>query len=92
MRPLDVLNVRRKRIILPKKLDFFLIAAYVENIFRAFFDSELYHGRLDKTPDAIALRLRWYGAAEPSTVFVERKTHRDKWTGEISVKERFIVR
>lgn len=52
---------------------------------------ELYQGRLDKTPGAIALRLRWYGANEPSIVFVERKTHRDSWTGEVSVKERFIV-
>jgi len=43
------------------------------------------------TPGAIALRLRWYGAAEPQLVFVERKTHRDKWTGEVSVKERFTV-
>ena len=53
---------------------------------------ELYHGRLDKTQGALALRLRWYGAAEPSIVFVERKTHRDKWIGEVSVKERFMVR
>lgn len=52
---------------------------------------ELYHNRLDKTPGAIALRLRWYGSGEPSVVFVERKTHRDKWTGETSVKERFVV-
>lgn len=52
---------------------------------------ELYHGRLDKSPGALALRLRWYGAADPSIVFVERKTHRDKWIGEVSVKERFIV-
>lgn len=53
---------------------------------------ELYHGRLDKTPGAIALRLRWYGTGEPSTVFVERKTHRDSWTGEVSVKERFLIK
>jgi SPX domain protein involved in polyphosphate accumulation len=53
---------------------------------------ELYHGRLDKSPGAIALRLRWYGVGEPELVFVERKTHNDKWTGEVSVKERFIVR
>ena len=53
---------------------------------------ELYHGRLDKTPGAIALRLRWYGTGEPTTVFVERKTHRDSWTGEVSVKERFIIK
>eukprot|EP00614_Pseudopedinella_elastica_P010020 CAMPEP_0172590006 /NCGR_PEP_ID=MMETSP1068-20121228/8496_1 /TAXON_ID=35684 /ORGANISM="Pseudopedinella elastica, Strain CCMP716" /LENGTH=804 /DNA_ID=CAMNT_0013385687 /DNA_START=190 /DNA_END=2604 /DNA_ORIENTATION=- len=53
---------------------------------------ELYHGRLDKTPGAIALRLRWYGTGEPELVFVERKTHRDSWTGEVSVKERFIIK
>ena len=52
---------------------------------------ELYHGRLDKSPGAIALRMRWYGLGDPKTVFVERKTHNDKWTGEVSVKERFIV-
>mmetsp|Transcript_16444 Transcript_16444/g.23197 ORF Transcript_16444/g.23197 Transcript_16444/m.23197 type:complete len:728 (-) Transcript_16444:153-2336(-) len=53
---------------------------------------ELYHGRLDKSPGAIAVRLRWYGTGDPSLVFVERKTHRDKWTGEVSVKERFIIK
>ena len=52
---------------------------------------ELYHGRLDKTPGAIALRLRWYGVGDPELVFVERKTHNEKWTGEVSVKERFMV-
>ena len=52
---------------------------------------ELYHGRLNKTPGAIAYRLRWYGSGDPKVVFCERKTHRDTWTGEASVKERFIV-
>jgi len=59
-----------------------------------YFDNdqlELYHGRLDKSPGAIAYRLRWYGAGDPKIVFFERKTHRDTWTGEASVKERFIV-
>ena len=50
---------------------------------------ELYHGRLDNTPGAIALRLRWYGNRQPGRVFVETKTHRDTWTGEVSVKERW---
>jgi len=36
---------------------------------------ELYHGRLDKSPGAIALRLRWSGGGDPSMVFVERTTH-----------------
>ena len=49
------------------------------------------HGRLDKTPGAIALRLRWYGPGDPKLVFVERKTHNEKWTGEVSVKERFTL-
>lgn len=52
---------------------------------------ELYHGRLDKTAGAIALRYRWYGTGTPEIVFVERKTHRESWAGELSVKERFIT-
>ena len=60
-----------------------------------YFDNaqmELYHGRLDKTPEAIAVRLRWYATELPDLVFVERKTHRDSWTGDISVKERFTIK
>jgi len=60
-----------------------------------YFDNEqleLYHARLEKSPGAIAIRLRWYATQEPKTVFVERKTHRDSWTGEASVKERFIIK
>lgn len=53
---------------------------------------ELYHGRLDKRPNAIALRVRWYGPDEPSEVFVERKTHKETWQGDESVKERFALR
>lgn len=58
-----------------------------------YFDNrqmQLYHGRMDKTPGAIALRLRWYGT-ECNPVFVERKTHLDAWTGNVSVKERFTI-
>ncbi len=54
---------------------------------------ELYRGRLEKSPGAIALRFRWYGNGEdPTTVYVERKTHRESWMGEVSVKERFMIR
>ena len=59
-----------------------------------YFDNsqlELYHGRLDKKPGAIALRIRWYGSGDPENVFVERKTHREGWKGEVSVKERFAI-
>jgi len=60
-----------------------------------YFDNtqlELYHGRLDKSPNAIAIRFRWYATPEPELVFVERKTHHDTWTGDLSVKERFTLK
>ena len=53
---------------------------------------ELYIGRLKKTEGAEAIRLRWYGGMENETIFVERKTHREDWTGEKSVKARFAIK
>lgn len=53
---------------------------------------ELYTGRLKKTEGAEAIRLRWYGGMETETIFVERKTHREDWTGEKSVKARFSLK
>ncbi|BFZ58003.1 vacuolar transporter chaperone [Savitreella phatthalungensis] len=60
-----------------------------------YFDNkelELYLGRLEKSEGAEALRLRWYGGMNNNTIFVERKTHREDWTGEKSVKARFPVK
>ncbi|KAK0387621.1 hypothetical protein NLU13_3867 [Sarocladium strictum] len=53
---------------------------------------DLYEGRLKKTEGAEAIRLRWYGGMQTETVFVERKTHREDWTGEKSVKARFAMK
>lgn len=50
---------------------------------------DLYRGRLEKSEGAEAIRVRWYGGMNTETVFVERKTHREDWTGEKSVKARF---
>ncbi|CAG8789719.1 23452_t:CDS:2, partial [Dentiscutata erythropus] len=55
-------------------------------------DFDLYLGRLEKTEGAEAIRLRWYGGMDVSEIFVERKTHREDWTGEKSVKERFQIK
>ncbi|KAF5376175.1 hypothetical protein D9757_009337 [Collybiopsis confluens] len=55
-------------------------------------DLELYLGRLEKTEGAEAIRLRWYGDMDVKTIFVERKTHREDWTGEKSVKARFPLK
>lgn len=53
---------------------------------------ELYKGRLKKTEGAEAIRLRWYGGMNAETIFIERKTHREDWTGEKSVKARFAMK
>lgn len=53
---------------------------------------EMYMGRLKKTEGAEAIRLRWYGGMDTDTIFVERKTHREDWTGEKSVKARFATK
>ncbi|KAK2807327.1 hypothetical protein FQN50_005482 [Emmonsiellopsis sp. PD_5] len=53
---------------------------------------ELYTGRLRKSEGAEAIRLRWYGGMENDQIFVERKTHREDWTGEKSVKARFPIK
>ncbi|ERT02069.1 vacuolar transporter chaperone 4 [Sporothrix schenckii 1099-18] len=53
---------------------------------------DLYEGRLKKTEGAEAIRLRWYGGMRSETIFVERKTHREDWTGEKSVKARFSMK
>ncbi len=53
---------------------------------------ELYEGRLKKSEGAEAVRLRWYGGMDTDTIFLERKTHREDWTGEKSVKARFSLK
>lgn len=53
---------------------------------------EFYMGRLKKTEGAEAIRLRWYGGMDTETIFIERKTHREDWTGEKSVKARFSLK
>ncbi|ORY95784.1 VTC domain-domain-containing protein [Syncephalastrum racemosum] len=55
-------------------------------------DFDLYKGRIEKSEGAEALRMRWYGGMDSNTIFVERKTHREDWTGEKSVKARFPIK
>lgn len=55
-------------------------------------DMDRYYGRLRKDEGAEALRLRWYGGMKSEQIFVERKTHREDWTGEKSVKARFALK
>jgi hypothetical protein len=62
-----------------------------------YFDSsglDVYHTRLAREDGARLVRVRYYGPrqtgpeGQQQPVFVERKTHRERWTGERSVKVR----
>lgn len=55
-------------------------------------DLEFYHQRLAKEEGSINLRMRTYGMEPYKTVYVERKTHHDSWTGEASIKQRFAIK
>lgn len=71
-----------------RKVDPAINSVYLDNS-----QLELYKGRIEKSEGAEAIRLRWYGSTnDPQTVFVERKTHKEDWTGEMSVKERFAIK
>ncbi|KAG0254472.1 vacuolar transporter chaperone [Mortierella polycephala] len=64
-------------------------SVYVDNE-----EFECYQGRLEKSDMAQAIRIRWYGPTPTNNgqCFLERKVHREKWTGEQSVKERFPIK
>jgi uncharacterized membrane protein YidH (DUF202 family) len=66
--------------------------AAISSIYYDNRDFDLYMGRLRKDEGAEAVRLRWYGGMENQQIFVERKTHREDWTGEKSVKARFALK
>lgn len=72
--------------------DFEAKDAAITSIYMDNEDLDLYLGRLEKTEGAEAVRLRWYGGMEVKQIFVERKTHREDWTGEKSVKARFPIK
>jgi len=72
--------------------DFEAADAAISSIYYDNEDLELYLGRLEKSEGAEAIRLRWYGGMGVKQIFVERKTHREDWTGEKSVKARFPIK
>lgn len=92
-------NVTDVKIMILKNLPVLVYQSKKENFDQAissiYLDNdnmELYTGRIEKTEGAQAIRIRWYGSEEPNEVFIERKIHREDWTGEISVKSRFSLK
>lgn len=62
-----------------------------------YFDSDdksLCRERIARAQGAQLLRARWYGTTMPTgdkVIFVELKTHHEKWVAQKSVKERALV-
>ncbi|KAI8598675.1 VTC domain-containing protein, partial [Dissophora ornata] len=83
--PVLVFNTKKEY----EENDSAISSVYVDNE-----DFECYQGRLEKSDGAQAIRIRWYGPTptENGQCFLERKVHREKWTGEQSVKERFPIK
>eukprot|EP01025_Chloroclados_australasicus_P029400 TRINITY_DN2938_c0_g1_i11.p1 TRINITY_DN2938_c0_g1~~TRINITY_DN2938_c0_g1_i11.p1 ORF type:complete len:793 (-),score=44.46 TRINITY_DN2938_c0_g1_i11:198-2576(-) len=65
-------------------------SVYVDNV-----DLYTYHQRLVREDGATLARIRWYGERQSGPfqkLYVERKLHREFWTGEFSMKERSPVK
>lgn len=91
-------NVTEVKCYVLKYLPIFQFSSVKDSsISSVYFDNDkmdLYQGRLEKREGAVALRLRWYGDASSvdSEIWIERKVHREDWTGESSVKSRFPLK
>ncbi|KAL3921630.1 MAG: hypothetical protein SGILL_002649 [Bacillariaceae sp.] len=57
-------------------------------------DAKLYHDRIARKESASLFRVRWYGFTKPKgdeKLFLELKTHHEKWIDAPSVKERVNI-
>ena len=61
-------------------------SVYLDNMNRT-----CYTDRIRKDEGARIVRLRTYNR-NTNSIFVERKVHHEKWSGEISSKDRFVIR
>jgi len=70
------------------------LATRITSIYFDSDDMSLYRERLKRAEGAQLLRVRWYGTTMPTgdkIIFVELKTHHEKWVANKSVKERALI-
>eukprot|EP00978_Attheya_sp_CCMP212_P035883 scaffold158769_cov59-Attheya_sp.AAC.1 len=70
------------------------LATRITSIYFDSHDMSLYKERLARAEGAQLLRARWYGTTIPTgdkIIFVELKTHHEKWVAQKSVKERASI-
>jgi hypothetical protein len=71
------------------------VTSSISSVYLDSPDLHLYNERLKRSEGAKLLRIRWYGNAKPSgddIVYLELKTHHEKWLQDRSVKERCPIR
>lgn len=70
------------------------LATVITSIYFDADDMSLYRERIKRAEGAQLLRARWYGTKMPTgekPVFLELKTHHEKWVAQKSVKERATI-
>ena len=71
------------------------LATKITSIYFDSADMYLYKHRLARAEGAQLLRARWYGPKMPTSdkvIFLELKTHHEKWVNQKSVKERATIK
>jgi len=71
------------------------VSSSISSVYLDSPDLHLYSERLVRSEGAKLLRIRWYGDAKPSgndIVYLELKTHHEKWLQDRSIKERCPIR
>ncbi|SOS77485.1 vacuolar transporter chaperone, putative [Plasmodium sp. gorilla clade G1] len=80
---------KEKNIVKPLKESQQITSIYFDNK-----DATCYSKRILRYENAQLIRFRWYNENEGDQnkdIFIERKTHHEEWTGEVSTKERFVL-
>ena len=70
------------------------LASPISSVYFDNADMDMYKERIKRSEGAKLFRIRWYGAKPKgdSVIFLELKTHHEKWIGDKSVKERCPIR
>lgn len=70
------------------------LATRITSVYFDSADMSLYKDRIQRLEGAQLLRARWYGTKKPvgtEIIFLELKTHHEKWVANKSVKERASI-
>jgi len=79
---------------LPEDRDEPIDSQLVSSVYLDNDQGDCFHNRVLRMENATLIRYRWYGhntGSDDQSVFIERKTHHESWSGLDSTKERFSL-